>query len=303
MAYENIEFKNIEFAYKIYEEKTVTNAAKALYTSQSSVTKRLIKLEDALGFKIFKRNYKKMTITKKGKVFINDCKEIIDLYNETLNNYYNINSYILASNNFEEIIKVINNISKKEEFENINIDNIILSNNKILVELQCRKINFSLFSFINSDYNTIKLFADKNNIKYKIIKKSKIYVSVSKSSPLYNKNKICALDLTNHRFIEIENNNINNIKAIEILNLKNQIKTIKVNDIYEASIALKNSDTYLLGGDIDYNFNSNIRTFILEDCLFEVWYLYAYNINSNQNINLLNKIFICEIEKHFNIKG
>lgn len=65
-----MELKQLEFFISVAELGNMTKAAQQHYVSQPNITVAIKKLEDELGVELFKREYKKMTLTEKGTNFI-----------------------------------------------------------------------------------------------------------------------------------------------------------------------------------------------------------------------------------------
>ncbi len=68
--------KYMDYALAVYEEKSFTKAAEKLFISQPSLSLTIKKLEDELGFSIFLRRGKEVTLTPLGEKYINAVREI-----------------------------------------------------------------------------------------------------------------------------------------------------------------------------------------------------------------------------------
>ena len=68
-----------KYAYAVWEHKSFTQAAKALFVSQPSLSSTVAKLEQELGFKIFDRSTHPISLTTKGTVYINFLQETSEL--------------------------------------------------------------------------------------------------------------------------------------------------------------------------------------------------------------------------------
>ena len=66
-----------KYVYKIYEKRSFSAAARALFVSQPSLSARVAKLEKDLGFKIFDRTSSPLGLTKKGRIYIEYLEEIL----------------------------------------------------------------------------------------------------------------------------------------------------------------------------------------------------------------------------------
>lgn len=71
--------------YKIFYEVAtcgnISKAAKKLYISQPAISKSIVKLEDGLDTKLFKRNSRGVTLTDEGQVLFNYVKDAFDSIN------------------------------------------------------------------------------------------------------------------------------------------------------------------------------------------------------------------------------
>lgn len=67
------------YAYRVYQEKSFSRAAKMLYISQPSLSATVKKLETELGFEIFDRSKNPITLTPKGKIYIEYLEECIQI--------------------------------------------------------------------------------------------------------------------------------------------------------------------------------------------------------------------------------
>ncbi len=71
--------KYMDYAYEIYKEKSFTKAAKKLFITQPSLSLTIKKLEDELGFPVFDRSGKEVTLTPVGERYISYVEQIMKL--------------------------------------------------------------------------------------------------------------------------------------------------------------------------------------------------------------------------------
>ncbi|MBE6644258.1 MAG: LysR family transcriptional regulator [Ruminococcaceae bacterium] len=67
-----------KYAYKVYEKKSFSSAAKALFVSQPALSAAISRLEGELGFKIFDRATVPLSLTPEGRIYIDSLEEIIE---------------------------------------------------------------------------------------------------------------------------------------------------------------------------------------------------------------------------------
>lgn len=297
-----MEYKNIECAYEIYKQKGHTNASKKLFTSQSSVTKRLKKLESDLDFDIFNRNFKEIRLTSKGEEFINDAETLINMYNNILSFYKapKDTKYIISSNHLNRLFNFNSQLNTLKENHNIDITFIKENPLDSINNLILGKINFTLLQITKAEskniFNTLNLYHSENpeaNINYKVIHRSNLYVQVKETSPLYSKKYIDLNSLQKYKLIKIKNKNLLNQSLLKSLCNSENSNILQVDNIFEAYTAL-NESNYYIGTleELTMLKCSNIKSFKLWASKAEVLYLYAYSPSNNSLINKINETLV-----------
>ena len=81
----NLNIEQLKYFLAISEHKTFLEAADEMNISQSSLSKQLSKLENELGVELIDRSKRSASITKAGKVFLNDAEKILNQYQIMLN--------------------------------------------------------------------------------------------------------------------------------------------------------------------------------------------------------------------------
>jgi len=72
----NIE--TLQYYLYIAKYKNITKAAKHFYTSQSTLSRNIIALENELGVRLFERSNKQIELTEAGEIFYKDCEPFIN---------------------------------------------------------------------------------------------------------------------------------------------------------------------------------------------------------------------------------
>lgn len=67
-----------KYVYTVWKKKSFSKAAKCLYVSQPSLSSTVAKLEGELGFQIFDRSTHPITITAKGRIYLNYLQEVYE---------------------------------------------------------------------------------------------------------------------------------------------------------------------------------------------------------------------------------
>ena len=81
--------KNIDWMILkvLYEKRSMTQAAEALYMTQPALTKRIKSIEAEWGIEVVKRSSKGVTFTEEGKYLVKKSSIMIDFLNE-IQEYY-----------------------------------------------------------------------------------------------------------------------------------------------------------------------------------------------------------------------
>jgi DNA-binding transcriptional LysR family regulator len=79
-----MELKQAEYFLKVVETGSFSAAADELYISQSSLSKQVIALESELGFSLFDRSKRKISLTPAGKTFLTHAQALTSAYQSML---------------------------------------------------------------------------------------------------------------------------------------------------------------------------------------------------------------------------
>lgn len=82
--------RHIRYFLMINEHKSFMGAAKALKTTQSSLSKQIKDLEDYLGYQLFDRNKGTLSLTKAGNVFLEEAQKTLLAYDRLLNKAHSL---------------------------------------------------------------------------------------------------------------------------------------------------------------------------------------------------------------------
>ncbi len=85
-----IDIKHMHYFVAIVKHGSMTEASNRLYISQPTISKAIQDIETELGMSLFDRNKKKIALTDAGKVFFDQCEEILRLHSELPNDLKNM---------------------------------------------------------------------------------------------------------------------------------------------------------------------------------------------------------------------
>ena len=76
--YPKINMLQIHYFLKVAEKGSFTSAAKQLYTTQSTLSKTIISIEQTLGLTLFIRSHKRLILTDAGKHLYKKWKQVLE---------------------------------------------------------------------------------------------------------------------------------------------------------------------------------------------------------------------------------
>lgn len=80
----------------VAEEKSITQAAKRLFTTPSSISVHIKNLEDELGVQLFERSSRGMVITTKGKILLEKAKQTLQSVQDLVNHAAQLQSQLMG---------------------------------------------------------------------------------------------------------------------------------------------------------------------------------------------------------------
>lgn len=78
----------MEYVYEVYREKSFSKAARKMFISQPSLSANIRRIEERLGYPIFDRSTKPLSLTEPGRVYIRCIEQILAVETE-FSNYLN----------------------------------------------------------------------------------------------------------------------------------------------------------------------------------------------------------------------
>lgn len=94
---ESIMFTWKKYVYEVYREKSFSKAAQNLYISQPSLSARIKKIEQQIGFPLFDRSTSPLQLTEVGEAYIKASEEILQIEHR-MENYINNLSTLKTGN-------------------------------------------------------------------------------------------------------------------------------------------------------------------------------------------------------------
>lgn len=277
-----MKLEQIVYALEIARCGSISKAAKNLLLTQPNLSSSIKNLEDDIGFKIFQRLPRGVSVTTKGTQFLeyaeSICKDVenINAIGSNSNSLTPIN-FSLSTQSFSYIM---DNFLALHSNYNSNITNFKIKHShyfEVLDDVVRKQADIGIISISNEHMDLWnKLFKSKN-IEFNPITSGKLHGYILDSHPLFNKEKLVIEDLFEYPLVTCNHDDYNALYS---------------NDFYKNKLSFKNNILVSDYGALIYTMESvNAATIILK---LENSYTKLYFDSSHKgcyvNIDILPKI-------------
>ncbi len=277
-----MKLEQIVYALEIARCGSISKAAKNLLLTQPNLSSSIKNLEDDIGFKIFQRLPRGVSVTTKGTQFLeyaeSICKDVenINAIGSNSNSLTPIN-FSLSTQSFSYIM---DNFLALHSNYNSNITNFKIKHShyfEVLDDVVRKQADIGIISISNEHMDLWnKLFKSKN-IEFNPITSGKLHGYILDSHPLFNKENLVIEDLFEYPLVTCNHDDYNALYS---------------NDFYKNKLSFKNNILVSDYGALIYTMESvNAATIILK---LENSYTKLYFDSSHKgryvNIDILPKI-------------
>lgn len=178
---------------------SITEAAKRLYISQSSLSKQVSELEQTIGVKLFTRHYRSLELTAAGKYLLKEGDSLVEKVNEILNHTRQVQLGVrgnLKIGCFSSQLVFLPDILKKFHtlYPQITLDIQIYSSNTIEELLQRNELDFGFISMLGNQLQYDRFCS-------RLVHRLPLAFLLPYDHPLATKNAIKPSALANESFI------------------------------------------------------------------------------------------------------
>lgn len=250
-----MKLEQIVYALEIARCGSISKAAKNLLLTQPNLSSSIKNLEDDIGFKIFQRLPRGVSVTNKGAQFLEYAESICrDVENI---NSIGSNSNSLTPINFslstQSFSYIMDNFLALHSNYNSNITNFKIKHShyfEVLDYVVRKQSDIGIISISNEHMDLWnKLFKSKN-IEFNPLTSGKLHGYILDSHPLFNKEKLVIEDLFEYPLVTCNHDDYNALYS---------------NDFYKNKLSFKNNILVSDYGALIYTMESvNAATIILK---------------------------------------
>lgn len=199
-----MELKQLEFFVKTAEFGSINQAAEALYTSQSNVSKVIGALEKSIGASLFERNSKGVILTNRGdeiykyaKVILKNAEILKSIAKNTNEKKFSVSCYPshMITSALVEYYKKYGKEQLTYEFYEGTVE-------EITDNVASRVSEIGILYFSEHQMNGFKHVLGHKHLEFHELDKKEACIYVGKKNPLYNRDMVDFSELENLPFVQ-----------------------------------------------------------------------------------------------------
>ena len=302
--------QQLKYAIAIAEAGSMNKASELLYVSQPSLTGAIKDLENEIGFQIFLRNGRGVTLTPEGSEFITYAMQVNNQYNELLEHIgksgnrkrkfgVSTQHYSFAVKAFVELVK---------EYDTATYEFAIreTKTREVISDVANLKSEIGILYLSEFNRSAINKILRANDLEFHHLINCEAFVYLWSGHPLAKKKKIGFEELKDYPCLSFEQGDSTSFYyAEEILSTADYERTIKANDRATMLNLMVGLNGYTLCSGIiceelngdDYvavPFDSGT---LKQDSIMEIGYITKKNVAPGE----LGKLYIEKMREYLNI--
>lgn len=209
----DITLQQMQCALVVGQVGSISKAAKQLYLNQPNLSKAISTLEDELGYRIFQRSPKGITITPKGEIFLRYASEIVQkmelMEQQTQVDLENKIDFRISIPRATYLASIFTRyIDQIKDTERINITFIETNNTQVIDNISTKHFNLGV---IRIPVSSVDRYAEQlvaKRLKYHQLARFRFQIVVSKEHPLADRETIHSADLADYFLVRFSDYNI-----------------------------------------------------------------------------------------------
>lgn len=227
--------QQLRYVVTVAEKGSFSEAAKALFLSQPSLTNAMKELENEMQITIFNRTNRGVVVTAEGDEFLGYARQVLDQTNLLEEKYksgkqyrqrfaVSTQHYSFAVNAFVDVIRQLG--ADKYDF--------ILretQTNEIIEDVSRLKSEIGILYTSNRNETVLQKIIDRNGLRFEELFTARPHVFISARHPLASRERLTLEDLWEYPYLSFEQGDYNSFYfSEEILSTVEREKNIKVRD-------------------------------------------------------------------------
>ena len=254
--------QNMRYIIEIANHHSFSEAAKALYVSQSTLSVAVREVEKILGINIFNRNNKGVTLTYDGEDFLKYAREIVE-QTDYLERRYQHRQYLpmrfsVSSQRLPFATRAFNQLLNTVTLGIYDMAVRECPTYTVVHDIASNKSELGVLAVHDSHMRTIQKTLESNDISFTGLNQLPIYVFLRHTHPLADRPALSLDDLKDYAFVTYDQEINSSHFTEELLFYELLDKNIHVSDRCTKIALIRGSNCFSIGPDLP---NSNAGAF------------------------------------------
>ncbi len=294
--------QQLRYVVTVADKGTISEAAKALFISQPSLTNAIKELENEMQLLLFNRTNKGIAVSNEGDEFLAYARQVLEQANLLEEKYLNIKKqsprfsvstqhYSFAVNAFVDVIR---------EFGGDQYDFTLRETQtyEIIEDVSRLKSEIGILYTSSKNNEVMKKLIKQNGLEFEELFQAKPHVFISSKHPLTDKEVITLEELEDYPYLSFEQGDYNSFYfSEEILSTLDRNKNIKVRDratLFNLAVGLNG---YTVSTGV-INKELNGENIIAKPLMVEEYMRVGIILHKNMPLSRYGKAYIEALNKH-----
>ena len=224
--------QQIKYILGVASSGSFNKASEKLYISQPSLTSSVHDAEYELGFPIFNRSARGVTITERGQSFINDARKLysnyenlITKYTQKEKRYFSVSAlyYAFARKAFVEIVKKFSNEGWDFSFREKKASDVI-------ADVSAGNSTLGILYLSEQNREEINKSLTAGKLEFHHLTECNAFAYLHKKHPLAKKESLSLEELSEYRFVTFDTDDVKSFFSDEVIIRYGLDKAITVAD-------------------------------------------------------------------------
>ena len=209
----------IKYVLEIAASSSIREAASKLFVSQPALSSSVHELENELGFLIFKRTNKGISLTEEGRDFISYAKKAVGQYEILEDRFLSKDNdkerFSVSTQHYNFAIKAFTDVIKKNYPEKFVFSIHETKTKEVLEDVGSLKSEVGIVSFSHANENVIKKLFKEYQLEFTPLMKRDTYIYVWKGHPLAGREEISIEELSDLPCVSFDQSDDSNFYLTE----------------------------------------------------------------------------------------
>lgn len=220
--------QQLKYILGVAEYGSINKTAEKLYVSQPSITSSIRDAEAELGFKIFDRSSRGVTLNEQGENFVRDAGIVLEKFNSLLKKYSRNEkkSFSVAALYYSFARKAFVEVVKKFSEDNYDFSFREIVAESVIEDVAGGKSNLGIIYLSETNRDLILKSLEANKLTFNHLTECNAFVYMHKNHPLAEKEAISLEELSKFQFVTFDTDDLKSFFSEETIircKLKNPI--------------------------------------------------------------------------------